>query len=115
MEQSSDEQIATIEITIEQAKHCVDCMTSMENLLKNPDFKKVFLIDYLEREPVRLVKLKCDVNQSSPESQAAIDKEMIGIGMLDQYIRYMFQRGNQALSTINDNEEARDEILNEIN
>lgn len=115
MSQSPEEQISEIEISIEQAKHWIDCKNSMQNLLKNPDFKRVFLVDYLEREPVRLVKMKADASQATPELQAAIDKEMIGIGMLDQYIRYMFQRGKQALTTVNDNEEAKEDILNEIN
>lgn len=111
----AEEQIEIIEITIEKAKYFVESGKSMQNLLNNSDFKMVFIEGYMEKEAIRLVKFKADVNAQKPETQMDILKDIDAIGAFNQFIINIQKRGQMALETISQNEIAREEILDEIN
>lgn len=109
----SNDQIEQIELNIEDAKQIVARKQSVENLLKNTHFKRVITEGYFKDEASRLVLLKADMNYQTPESQAQIDKSIIGIGYLRQYLSSLVQLGNMAENAIASDEATLEELLAE--
>jgi hypothetical protein len=109
----SNDQIEQIELNIEDAKQVVARKRAVEALLKNPSFKKVITEGYFKEEASRLVLLKADMNYQTEESQTQIDKSIIGIGYLRQYLSSLMQLGTMAENAIASDEATLQELLTE--
>ena len=109
----SIQEIQQVELSIEQAKEMIAQADSVERLYKNRDFKKVILEGYFEKEPVRLVKAKANPALATEETQNRIDKEIIGIGILEQYFYKTLTLGNQAKNSLVEYESMLEELRNE--
>jgi len=105
-----DQQIEQIELSIEQAKSSIDMRDALRRLNENKDFKKVIVEGYFEKEASRVVLLKADPNTQDTETQDALDKSIIAIGQLRQYMRTIFQVGGMADGAMGSHEEALEEI-----
>lgn len=106
----SEDQIHEIEMNITEAKKLVALGNCLDRLLSNRDFKKVIREEYLEKEAVRLVHLKGDPNMQSPESQAAIVRQMDAIGSFTGFLRKLEQQSYLAQKAIEDGEETLDSL-----
>lgn len=99
-------------ITAEQAngmrqacKEKIALAIALERLETNPDFQ-MFITEYLEKEPVRLVHLLGDasVNMSDKKEsfRADIQERMVGISRLAEFMRNINMLANQARKTLED-------------
>lgn len=102
-----------IEMSIEAAKERIAMADSLERLLNNEHFIKVFMKGYIEDNAIRLVKLKASPNVQSNEHQLAILNEIDAIGAFNMHMRYIRQEGELARKALKDDEEALEEILSE--
>lgn len=109
----SQNAIQEIELNIKQAQELVNLNTSLQRLRNNRDFKKVFLDGFFKDEAVRLVHLKADPSMQTPEYQAAILKQMDGIGAIRSYFDMIEHQGQMAAQAIEADEEALEELRQE--
>lgn len=105
--------LAEIERNIQDAKKMVELGDALERLRSNRDFKKVILDGFFEKEAIRLVHLKSDPSMQTPEKQAAILREMDGIGALSSYLSTVQYYAAQGRKAIVDGEAMREEIAAE--
>lgn len=103
----------TLTITAEQAnairKDCqemIDLNNSLTNLFSNPDFKKVFLDHYVDKEPARLVHLLADpsiyMSDKSEMLKKDLHERMIGVARFSEYLRYIPMLAERAVKQLND-------------
>ena len=102
-----------LEITIEQARETVALRDALRRLHSNRDFKKVIKEGYFVNDASRVVLLKADPEMESSNSQASIERAIIGIGQLGQYFAKTEALGNMAERAITDNQETLEEIAAE--
>jgi len=108
-----EEQIQQVELSIEQAQNLIDRMQAMNRLRVNADFHKVIEEGFFEHEASRAVLLRADPTQQTPEKQKYIDNVITSIGGLYQYFITVIRTGNMALKSIEEDKEAREELLRE--
>ena len=108
------EQIEQISIEMDQAKKMVEAKKSMQNLLKNPDFKKMIEQGYFVDEASRLVLMKTDpVIMANALQSTMIENNIIAVGCFRQYIQTIMQLGSQAERSLVDYEKASAELHEE--
>lgn len=105
--------IAQIEVTIEEANEAINLAKALKRLEDNQDFKDVILKAYFEEDAQRLVLLKAAPQVQEPEMQARILKDMDAIGGLYQHFMKVRQLGMMAEGSIEAHEETRDELMEE--
>jgi hypothetical protein len=106
-------QLAEIEANIAHAKEIVAKGAALERLKNHPDFRKVVVEGYLEREAIRLVHLKGDQHMQKPERQAGIQADIDAIGRFAAYLGSVSQFAAMAAASLEDAEAAREEIAAE--
>jgi len=109
----SQDLIEEIELNITEAKKMVALGNSLDRLMSNRDFKKVFKEEYLEQEAIRLVHLKTDPNMQDPESQEAIVRQIDAIGTVTSFFNKIRHQAYLASKAIEDGEETLDELRQE--
>lgn len=109
----SQEQIETLNISIEQAKKCVDDAITLDKLVNNKDFKKLILEGYFKDTASRLVLLKAEPHMRSKEHQEAITADIDAIGGFRQHLVSITQLGERAKQDIQNDRDTREEMLNE--
>lgn len=92
--------IQEVELNIEFAKERIELLNALDRLLKNADFKLVISEGYMEKEAIRLVKALAN-GAILPEGKAEIQKDIEGIGRLDQYFEAIVQIGRAQENTLN--------------
>lgn len=102
-----EQQLETIEISLDYAKSQVALGEAVERLMRNRDFKKVILDEYFEKNAIRLVMLKGNPNADEPSVQAGILKQMDGIGGLREFLAQLRRAADMAEKSIADLEEDR--------
>jgi hypothetical protein len=107
---SNAQDIHVVEISLETAKKAVQLMRDLDDLHKNPLFKKIIIDGYFTEEASRLVLLKAAPAMVDEFSQEIVDKSIIGIGALDQYFRKIYAQGNALARDISANELTLDEL-----
>jgi len=110
---STEQQLEQIEIGIEAAKAQVNKMEALLRLIDNKDFKTVIDEGYFKEEAARVVILKADPEMQEAKYQDQLDKSIIAIGHLRQYLRTVMQMGRMAERSIKDDEQTREELLAE--
>lgn len=105
--------VEEIELNIKQAQKIVDAGTSLERLMLNRDFKKVFIEGYLEQEAIRLVHLKSDESMQTPAKQESVIKQIDAIGAVSSYLNTVRWKAAQAVKAIDADEQTREELLTE--
>ena len=108
---STEEELNQLDANIAEAKHFIDIKKSVERLFKNRDFKKVILEFYFKEEAARLVMAKS--SNLNEEQKKLIDCMIYGIGALSNFFDSVHQRGIQAEQALQDDEDAKTEILQE--
>jgi hypothetical protein len=102
-----------IEVSIEEAKAKVAMADAVRRLCKNKDFKKVFLDHFLGTEVARTVKLMASPSAQNPAYQEALQKMLIAVGQVDQFMRMTLTLGDMAAQGIVDDEAELQAILAE--
>lgn len=102
--------VEDIQIQIDDAREMVRGADALERLFENADFNLVVKQGYFQEEPARLVEMKATPAMSSEANQAAIIKQIDGIGALQQYFTARFLTGDMARDAIRDGEMAIDEM-----
>lgn len=110
---SNEEQLETIELTIEQAKEAVAMADALTALQNSKHFKKVISTGYFEKEATRLVFLKGDPSMQEEADQAQVLKAIDAVSLLRQHFITINILGRMAEKSIKDCEETREEILSE--
>jgi hypothetical protein len=108
-----DQELAQVEVSIEQAKTNIERSAALDRLKENKDFKEIILEGYFEREASRLVLLKADPNVQEEKEQAQIQKMIDSIGYLRQYLNMIYQFGSMAENALEQHEKTREDILAE--
>lgn len=108
-----ESQLQQIEISLEEAQHQVALAEALQRLHDNADFKLVILKGYFEQECQRTVMLKFAANYIGEQNQKDAENVLTGIGMLGQYFRKIFIRGEQADRAIQADSATREELLEE--
>jgi hypothetical protein len=112
-------------ITVEQAKllrkesqEKIELVQALERLYTNKDFNKLFMEEYLEKEPARLVHLLGEPAFNNHDKKSFyredLQERMIGIARFAEYLRNIYMMADTARKNINALDEAESEI-NSIN
>lgn len=109
----STNQIKEIEDSIKGARKLVELGDALERLKSNKDFKLLVSEGYFEKEAIRLVHAKSNPGLQSPEMQTSILTQINAIGNLNMYFQTVAHQAALARKSIEQDEEARDEILAE--
>jgi hypothetical protein len=112
-EQNIEDQIQSVEVSIESAKEAVEKRKSVHRLTKNKDFKRIVLDGYFEKEAIRLVLLKADPNFQTTESQADLIKQMDSVGAFRNYLHTLIQLGEMSARALEEDEETLADLRSE--
>lgn len=101
MEQAEKMQVEkSIEVSIEAAKKAIAKGDAFDRLTKNPDFRKIILEDYFEKEPARLVGLLTDSEMMDDDNQTGLKNDMIGISVLRKHFMVIQRIANQMRNAV---------------
>ena len=102
----------------EQLKHVVNIVDAFERLCSNNDFKLVFLDNYVEKEPTRLVQLLGDPAYTYGDNREAklkdLHERMLGIAYFTAYMRGLHIQKEMALKDLDNLSEAENEYYREL-
>ena len=93
---NNDQDVRTIELTIEEAQVAVAQKKIFLRLVDNKDFKEIIETGYFEAEAVRLVGALSSPALQDEYNQEQMQKEMSAIGRLRQYFYAIVQQGTTA-------------------
>ena len=102
--------IKTLELSIEQAKNAVKLRDHAEKLLKNKSFQALFDDEYFDSYVKNTALLLAEVKIDDPKMHEDLVLELEAVGRVRGFIRSVFQKGAMAERTIEDAEQAIDEI-----
>ena len=111
MEPTLEQEVVMIENSIKQSRAKVALAESLNKLLKNKDFKAVFLDHFMVSEVSRTVRLMADPSCQDPKQQQLFQNMLTAVGQVDQFIQKTLMMGDRALNDITDDEAALEEIL----
>lgn len=74
------------QVTLDEVNASIADLDALGRLEANADFKRLFIEGYFKDEAVRLVMAKADPSLQEPEAQAAILRDIDGIGSLRGYL-----------------------------
>lgn len=115
MEPTQEQEVAMIEDSIKKSKARVALAESLNKLLKNKDFKAVFLDHFMVSEVSRTVRLMADPSCQDPKQQQLFENMLIAVGQVDQFIQKTLMMGDRALNDIADSEAELEDILTNPN
>mgnify|MGYP000860084518 CR=1 FL=1 len=112
---AQENQLQTIELTIEEAKKNVERMEALDRLHNSPDFKLVLLEGFLEKEALRLVRAKAFPSiRNDEERQKFINDRLSAIAEIHSWFNQINQEGAASAAAMDDYEQTREEILQEM-
>lgn len=91
-----------IEVSIEDLNEALALGDAVLRLRKNRDFRKLITDGYFTQNAARLVALKSDPSIVGTPTEDLIDREIIGIGTLQQYLRETLTKAGIAEKTKED-------------
>ena len=105
--------IQEIEVELEVAKKAIRLGQLVTSLEKNEEFIELFTEGYFKEEAARVVMLKADPTFSSDEKQAKLDKDILGISVLGEYLRAKKLLGLAMEDAMREKEDTKAELLQE--
>ena len=115
MEPTQEQEVAMIEDSIKKSKARVALAESLTKLLKNKDFKAVFLDHFMVSEVSRTVRLMADPACQDPKQQQLFKDMLTAVGQVDQFIQKTLMMGDRALNDIAYSEAELEDILTNPN
>jgi hypothetical protein len=110
---TKEQHLAEIERQIKDSQEDLEMGKALQRLKMNPDFKRLILEGYLTEEAVRLVHLKANPSMAAPDKQVATIRDIDAIGSFYQFLHVVGFKGRQAETSIEQAEQARQEIQEE--
>lgn len=110
---SNEQDVQTIELSIEHAKATVARMKVFHKLVDNKDFQEIIETGYFEDEAVRLVGALASPAHSDEFNQEQMQKDISAIGRLRQYFFAIVQQGRAAEGAIETDEAELEMMRNE--
>lgn len=97
-----------IDVTLDEARTEVERGKALSRLYLNQDFKDLVIEGFFRNEAIRLVHAKSSPHSDmqSPEMQNMFDRQIIGVGSLNNYFTAIDRAAQMAASTIEQYEEA---------
>lgn len=106
-------ELQQVEQELQTMKHNISVGEMLERLSSNKDFKTLILDGYLRENAIRLVHLKSHPNQQTPDKQAALMRQMDGIGALEDHFRSIRQQAELAKDSLDSREQFKAELIRE--
>lgn len=114
-EVAQENQLQTIDLTIDDAKLKIETMAALERLHENEDFKLVISTGFMEKEALRLVRAKAFPSmRGNEERQAFINDRLQGVAELASWFNQVNQEGSASKAALEDHEQTRDDIVKEM-
>jgi len=110
---NQDDQLDSLQITIEQAEEAIAMADALKRLHKNKDFRSVIVDGYFKSEASRIVLLKADPEMQTPENQSDVNNIITSIGGLYGYFGKINALANMLVNQLANDEATREEILQE--
>lgn len=113
-EQETEQTEITLEELQEYKASCeevIDIAKSASKLAENADFKKIIMEQYFHKEPQRLASIMASGRLTESSFNDCV-KDLRSIGNLQTFLSDLIQKGNIALESLKEAEEAREEYLN---
>lgn len=104
----SEDQAATVEITMVEARKMVERREKLNKLFSNREFRSLILEGYMKDEPARLAKLMGDSTNARLRDEIVL--ELTAIGKFDEFMRTIVALGNQAEETLQDHADYLNDI-----
>ena len=109
------QQINNVERTIADAKKQIKRMEALQRLENNPDFQEIIMDGFLEDHAVRQVLLRGNPSiRSSEQALDSVDLQISAIGGLKQFFTGIFTMGQEALASLQADEETLEELNKEL-
>lgn len=108
-----DQQMETVNVSIEQAKEAIAGRNTVRRLTQNKDFSTIIEKGYFQDEASRLTLLMADPVSQTKDAQLQIRKDLEAIGRLRQYIIARLKAGDMAEKALIDHEAMREELAAE--
>tara|TARA_R110002049_G_scaffold163137_2_gene328957 strand:- start:756 stop:1085 length:330 start_codon:yes stop_codon:yes gene_type:complete len=96
-----------LNLTLEQANKAIERNAALVRLYQNKDFQNAVLEGYFKDEAVRLVLAKGNPSMDAPEQQAAIVRDIDGIGSLASYFTAIRHEAAMSEKALKDADEDR--------
>lgn len=112
MSQTTANDIAQIELSMEEAQKMVDRGDEVRALIENPLFKKIIGDGYFVQEAARLVHLSSDTTITE-EIRGYVMRDMAGPGAFKRYLQTLINMGNIARNELAQGQEVLDELRQE--
>lgn len=109
----TQQQLRTIEMSMEDAKAMVKRAEALDRLHANKDFKDVILDEFFVNEASRCVLAKGDPEMQESKHQAGLDVIIQSIGGLKNYFGKLYALANIAENSLAADQETRQELLEE--
>jgi hypothetical protein len=104
------EDLESINVTIEECKSQIEKMEALERLRKSSDWKAIIEEGYLKEEAARLVYAKAEPQLQEDKQQKQLLSMIDGVGWFRQYLNTVYRFGNQAKQVIEDHRQTRDKL-----
>lgn len=98
-------EVESIELSIQAAKRDKELRDAVVRLQKNPDFKKVIVEGYFQKEALRLLELSANSRLGADVREDALAEAKATV-RLKSYLETIIHLGNYAESTDAEREEA---------
>lgn len=115
--QDQDEESNTTDITLEElekirsdAKEIIELADAAKSLSRNPDFIKVIMTQYFQREPSRLGELVASGKLTDNQVSGVVN-DLKSIGSLNMFLRQLLEKGKLAEDYLADCEQAYNEHI----
>lgn len=113
MSNISNNQLAQVNVNIDDAKEMIKLADALERLYDNKDFNAVITVGYFKEEAHRAVLMRADPAMSSDENQKQMNDIITSIGGLYGYLHKVFQMGGQSRAGLEAHEQTKEDILQE--
>ena len=109
-----EQDIQTIEISIDKAKRDIEIGDALVRLIKNKDFDLIISENYFKGEAERVVGAKADAAMIMNEvGMVMLENQITSIGGLRQYFLKIQQEASNAKMAMSDYREAQTELMQE--
>lgn len=105
-------ELQQVEREIASYKYQLSLGEMLERLSSNKDFQTLITEGFLRENAIHLVNLLAHPAQQTPEKQAAIHRQMAGIGALNDHFRDIRQKAELAPDSLAKSEDMRTYLLN---
>jgi hypothetical protein len=113
MNEQAASDLGQIEISIDEAKQCIEFRDRLHRLEQNEDFKAIFLEDYMNANVIRLVRVKASPTFQKEEQQNFVLKQLDAVGQLNQYLQAICTQGQAAEDSLTNDMQEREQLLSE--